>query len=159
MDHQVTCPSCRFVFVVVPGLGLNRVDCPRCSQAVLLTETAPTDWVGDQTTGARQRFQTWGRLLWVLAVPLLFCCVAPTWLGESWVRGGRSSNPFPYFSTVMTGLSALTLLATGIALTVVSNRLSLERLAQLSERITLAIGLLTALAAAGFIFGVLRCPQ
>jgi hypothetical protein len=107
-------------------------------------------------TRVRERFQAWGMVLWILAVPLVFCWVQLTWLNES-LHGGQYA-PFPFFSTATTGASALTLLVTGIALQLLAGRLSLERAVQLRNQITLTTWLLTALAVAGFIVGILHCP-
>jgi ribosomal protein S27E len=157
MSNQVTCPNCQFAFVVVPGLGWDQVACPRCSHIVAVPEQGQIDLAGGSTGGTRQRWRSWGTLLICLAMPILCCCVTPIYFGEGLV-GGRARDPFPFFSTVMTGVSALALLATGICLRVVAGW-PIERIATVSKQVTVTAGLVTVLAVAGYIFGVLRCFQ
>jgi hypothetical protein len=160
MSNQVTCPNCQFAFVVVPGLGWDQVACPRCSHVVALPKQAQIDLAGGSTGDTRQRWRSWGTLLVCLALPILCCCVTPIYLGEGTVlgMGATSRNPFPYFSTVMTGVSALALLVTGICLLVVAGW-PIERIAVVSKQVTVTAGLVTALAVAGYIFGVVHCFQ
>jgi hypothetical protein len=149
VDRQVTCPHCQFVFVVVPGLGLERTPCPRCSRSVALPNAAQTDWGGYDTILLRQQFRWWGRVFWALALPLLLCCVFPTYVREI-------ANQGHFFNTILTGVSALTLLGTGIALDVIGGW-PLERIAHWSKQITHTAWLLMVLATVGLVFGALLC--
>src|SRR5271165_7508523 len=100
MAREVTCLHCEFTFVFVPIQDEDKVVCPRCSHQVAVSPVLSGNRIAGQEIRTRELFQYWGKFLGLLALPLIFCCVAPTCLGDVLV-GVSSKGPLPHFSTVM----------------------------------------------------------